>query len=152
MVDTYTPEQNKAIVRRLYEEAWNERELSVVEEVHATDSVHHDPSNPENLIGPEGTKARIVEVTNAFPDLQFTIEDMVAEDDKVTVYWTTSGTHEGSFAGIPATGRRCEDVPGFILHRLEAGKIVEEWAVRDTLGLLAQLGVAVGPRATEEVD
>jgi len=94
-------EENKIIVRRLYEEAWNSRDLSVVDEIFAPNHVHHDPSNPVDIKGPEGTQQRITEVIATFPDIRFIIEDMIAEGNKVAVRSTVRGTHKGEFMGEP---------------------------------------------------
>ncbi len=137
-------EENKAIVRRYYEEALNERNLSTLDETLAVNFVHHDPSNPADIEGLEGIKQRLAEIMNAFPDFHYTIEDMIAEGDKVVVRWTASLTHKGVFEGLPPTGKRAV-VQGIYIHRLAGGKMVEDWAIRDTLGLLQQLGVVPSP-------
>jgi steroid delta-isomerase-like uncharacterized protein len=133
-------EENKAIVRRYYEQAMNERDLSIMDETYALDIVHHDPSNPAAIEGVEDLKQRFAQITSGFPDLHYTIDDMIAEEDKVVVRWTASLTHTGEFEGLPPTGKRAV-VQGIFIHRLAGGKIVEDWAIRDTLGLLQQLGV-----------
>ncbi len=138
-------EQNKAVVRRHYEEGWNQKNLSTVDETHSPDTIHHDPSNPTAITGVEGIKNRLAQVIQAFPDIHFNIEDMIAEEDKVAVYWTLSGTQKGEFAGIPPTGKRIEGIQGIIIHRLSNGKIVEDKAVRDTLSMMQQLGVVPPP-------
>ena len=147
MAELPTIEQNKELVRRVYEEVWNERNLDLADELLAADWRHHNPSNPDDIEGPEGAKHHIEMVLRAFPDVQFSLHDMVAEGDAVVVYWTISGTQAREFAGIPATGEKIA-VEGFNLHHVDEGKIVEEWAVRDSLGMLDQLGVA----PTEETD
>lgn len=133
-------EENKAIVQRYYDEVLNGRDLSLLEETHAVDYVHHDPSNPADIEGREGTRKRLAELMRAFPDFRYTIEDMIAEGDRVMVRWMASLTHKGEFEGLRPTGKRAV-VQGIYIHRLSGGKIVEEWALRDTLGLLQQLGV-----------
>lgn len=140
-------EANKAVIRRFYEQAWNQKQYDILEETHAADWIHHDPSNPLDLRnGPEGNRARMMEVGAAFPDIHFRLDDLIAEEDRVAIRFTISGTHSGPFAGIPATGKRVS-IQGMIMHRLQDGKIVEDWAVRDTLGLLQQLGVIPMPGA-----
>jgi steroid delta-isomerase-like uncharacterized protein len=138
---------NRAVVRRHYDEAWNRRDLGSIAETHAPDCVHHDPSNPVPMQGIEALRAQLRAVQQAFPDVQITVHDLVAEGDLVAVRWTLKGTQREPFAGIPATGRTVS-VGGMIMHRLREGKIVEDHTVRDTLGLLTQLGVmARGPAA-----
>jgi len=140
MAATTTTEQNKQLVRRIYEEMWNQRNLELADELLAAGWRHHNPSNPTDIESPEGAKHHIELVLEAFPDVEFRIHDMIAEADAVVVYWTLTGTHQREFAGIPATGEPI-DVQGFNLHYVNGGKIVEEWAVRDSLGMLEQLGI-----------
>ncbi|MBK6326408.1 MAG: ester cyclase [Chloroflexi bacterium] len=139
-------ETNKAVVRRFYAEAWNQKKLEILEETHAPDWTHIDPSNPADLSGgPEANRARLSQLIAAFPDIHYTLEDVIAEGDKVVVRFTVTGTHQGAFAGIPATGRQVA-MQGIIIHRLQDGKIIEDWVVRDTLGLMQQLGVIPSPQ------
>jgi steroid delta-isomerase-like uncharacterized protein len=137
-------EENKAVVRRHYEVGWNQKKLESVDETHAKNCVHHDLSNPLPIKGSEKIKKRLATVMEAFPDIQFSILDMIAEQDKVVVYWQVSGTHQGVFAGIEPTGKKVK-IHGIIINRLENKKIVENWVVRDTFGLMVQLGVITPP-------
>jgi steroid delta-isomerase-like uncharacterized protein len=136
-----TVEKNKQVVRQFYEEGWNGRNFEIVRQTHSENWVHHDNSNPNDLGGgPEGNIKRMKELVHAFPDLRFDIEDMVAENDKVVVRFIASGTQKGQFGPIPPTDKQVKML-GYITHRLEYGKIVEDWVVRDTYGLMIQLGV-----------
>src|SRR5271170_734576 len=106
---------NKAIVRRLYEEVWNKRRLDVVDELISPSHALNDPITSGSQMGPDLYKRRVVELTTGFPDLRFTIEDMIAEKGKVGVSWTISGTHQGEFLDIPATGSKiCAE--GITIH------------------------------------
>lgn len=132
-------EQNKAIVRRLIEEAWKGN-LDVIDELVDRDYVGYDPSNPEPVRGPEGMKEFVTTYRTAFPDANITIEDQIAEGDKVVTRWTGRGTHEGDLMGIAPT-RKQATVTGISIARLADGKVVEDWTNWDTLGLMQQLGV-----------
>jgi steroid delta-isomerase-like uncharacterized protein len=137
---------NKAIVRRLYEEVWNKRRLDVVDELISPSHALNDPIISGSQMGPELYMRRVVELTTSFPDLRFTIEDMIAEKGKVGVSWTVSGTHQGEFLNIPATGSKIF-VEGITIHDITNGKILDSHARWDALGLLRQLGGACRQRA-----
>jgi steroid delta-isomerase-like uncharacterized protein len=130
---------NKAIVRRLYEEVWNKRRLEVVDELILPSHALDDPIVCGSQMGPELYKRRVVELAAGFPDLRFTIEDMISERAKVGVSWTISGTHQGEFLNIPATGSEIF-VEGITIHDITNGKILDSHARWDALGLLRQLG------------
>jgi steroid delta-isomerase-like uncharacterized protein len=132
-------EENKAIVRRFLDEAWNMGELSVLDEICAPSYVYHDPANPQ-VTNLEAYKQYIAAVRAAAPDLQFTAEDVLAEGDKVAVRWTFRGTAENEFQGIPPTGEQLA-FTGMNIYRLSQGKIAENWSNWDTLGWLQQVGV-----------
>lgn len=135
-------EENKALTRRFYEEVWNRGNLSVAEEVFAVDYVRHDlrPGNPPS--GPEGQKRIAADFRAAFPDLQMTIDLMVAEGDLVVARWTTEGTNTGPWGDVPPTGRRAR-FSGVNIFRFQNGKVVEIWNHRDDLGLRQQLGAPI---------
>lgn len=133
-------EANKTISRRIIEEAFNEGRLEVVDELIAATFVNHDPSVTGDLGGPEGTKQLIEQYRAAYPDLRVTVEDQLAEGDRVATRWTARGTHQGELLGIPATGKETT-VTGLTIDRIENGKIIESWNNWDTLGMLQQLGV-----------
>jgi steroid delta-isomerase-like uncharacterized protein len=131
-------EQNKAIVRRAFEEPWKGN-LAVVDELVAGDYVGHDPASPEPLRGPAGVKEFISTYRAAFPDARITVKQQLAEGDLVATRWAGRGTHEGELQGIRPTGRQVT-VSGVTISRLSGGKIVEEFQNWDTLGMLQQLG------------
>jgi steroid delta-isomerase-like uncharacterized protein len=128
-------EDNKALVRRGIEEAWNQRNLAVLDELYAPDFVYHS-----DLTSLEAYKQAIELNLTAFPDLHFTIEDMVAEGDRVGARWTFRGTHQGLFQDIPPTGKQVT-ITGISIFRVANGKGVEVWTDADYLGMLQQLGV-----------
>jgi predicted ester cyclase len=134
-------EENKAIVvRRQEEELHTQGNLDTADKIFAPDYVGHDPSNPEDIRGLEAAKQAAANYREAFPNLQVTIEDLIAEGDKVAARIRFRGTHQGELEGIAPTGRRVE-ATGIIISRIEGGKIAEDcWANFDDLGLMRQLG------------
>ena len=138
-------EQNKSIVRRWVEEGWNNGNLAVVDQVYAPNYIQHEPP-PLLVTSSEALKQYVGGYLAAFPDLHFTIEDLVAEGDKVVWRFTSKGTQKGSFMGIPPTGKT-GIITGMVIFRLENSRIVEGWVNIDTLGLLQQLGVIPMPQA-----
>jgi steroid delta-isomerase-like uncharacterized protein len=138
-------ESNKAIIRRLFKEAFEEGNLAVLDEIVAPNQVNGGPGAPPGLpSGPEGTKMLISAYRNAFPDLHFTIDEQIAEGNTVVTRWTAQGTHKGELAGLPATGKPAT-VVGLGVDRVENGKIVESWGLFDQFGMLQQLGVIPAP-------
>jgi steroid delta-isomerase-like uncharacterized protein len=137
-------EENKALARRFIEEAFNQGNLDVIDETTSSEWVHHDPAMPEEGHGPEGAKQFVQMYRSAFPDTHITIEDQVAEGDKVVTRWTARGTHEGELMGITPTGNRVE-ITGITIDRIEGGKTVETWDHYDALGMMQQLGVMEQP-------
>jgi steroid delta-isomerase-like uncharacterized protein len=133
-------EENKAIVRRFYEEIWNKGDMAAADELIATDIIDHDQDPETRVRGPESVKQLVSSVRTIFPDFHFVVEDEIAEGNKVAVRWTMRGTHKAEFMGIPATGKQ---VTGKGMHfwRVAGGKIVETWVNRDDLGMMQQLGV-----------
>jgi steroid delta-isomerase-like uncharacterized protein len=132
-------EANKAIVRRSVEEIFNEGRLEIADELYAPDFVGYDPALPDPMKGPEGIKQQAEGYRTAFSDMQLTIEDEIAEGERVVTRWTARGTHDGELFGIPATGKQ-STVTGMTIDRIIDGRIVESWNSWDTLGLLQQLG------------
>ena len=138
-------ETNKAVSRRFFEEVFGKGNLAVADEIVDKDHINTGPSNPPGLApGLEGTKQFITMYRNAFPDLRFTIDEQIAEGDKVVTRWTAYGTNQGEMAGIPATGKSAT-VTGIVVDRIVNGKIVESWPTFDQFGMLQQLGVIPMP-------
>jgi len=143
------PTENKAIIRRLYEEVWNKRKLKVVDELFSTSHALQDPIVSGSQVGPELYKGRVVELTTALPDLCFTIEDTIAEGNKVVACWTISGTHQSEYMGIPATGKKIS-IEGITIHHIKNGKILDSYSRWDVLGLMRQLGAIPGQSRSKE--
>ncbi len=133
-------EENKAVVRRELEEIFNHTgNLDVADEIYARDYLGHQPA-PDDIQGVEGAKHFAVIFRRAFPDLRTTVEDQVAEGDKVATRWTARGTHEGEFVGIAPTGNQVE-ITGLTISRIANSKVAEDWTEYDALGMMQQLGV-----------
>lgn len=134
-------ESNKAVARRFLEEVFGQGKMSVADEIVAPDHVDRGPNVlPGRQPGPEGSKMVVTLYRNAFPDIQFTIDEQIAEGDKVMTRWTGYGTHKGELAGIPPTGKSAT-VTGIGVDRIVNGKIIESWGTFDQFGMLQQLGV-----------
>ena len=133
------PIDNKTIVRRLYDEVWNKRRLEVIDALISPSHALNDPLASDAQVGPKLYKRRVVELTKSFPDLHFSIEDMIAEKGKVVASWIISATHKGEFMDIPATGRKVS-VEGITIHLITNGKILDSYARWDALDLMRQLG------------
>ncbi len=135
-------EENKVLLQRAYEQIFNQGNLDQIEEFVSTDLVEHEapPPGMEGLEGIEVLRQFVKVSRDAFPDLQFTVEDMIAEEDKVASRYTMRGTHQGEFMGVAPTGNRVE-VTGIDIVRFEGGKIVEHWGNSDELGMMQQLGL-----------
>jgi len=131
-------EQNKAILRRTFGEGTSQGDLSVFDELLAPNYVNH--SLPAGV----SLKQAISMFRAGFPDLRVTIEDQMAEGDKVVTRGYSTGTHTGELQGIPPTGKQVK-VPFIEITRVENGKMVESWVQSDQLGLMQQLGVIPAP-------
>ena len=142
-------EGNSQVAQRMLEEAFGQGELGLVDEFVAADAVDHDPANPMDVRGPAALKEQISMYRAAFPDLQFTIEDTIAQDDRVVIRWSSRGTHRGELMGLAPTGK-VVTVTGISIDRFAEGKIVESWTNWDVLGLMRQLGAAPPPGSVSE--
>jgi predicted ester cyclase len=120
-------EENKALVRREQEELWNATgNLDAAQELFVADNV-------------EVARQEAADFREGFPDVVSTIEDLIAEGDKVVARWRARATHQGEYMGIPPTGKEVE-FTGISVYRIEAGKIAESWNEEDELGLMRQIG------------
>jgi len=134
-------EENKALVRQYLEEVWNRHNIDFADGVLSPAYRRYlSPGTPP--IDAEAQKKRLAGFVEAFPDIQLTIEDLVAEDDRVALRLTFHGTHTGVFQGIPATGKAIR-VAGLGILRIEEGKFVEHWGGPDMLSWLKQVGAVV---------
>jgi steroid delta-isomerase-like uncharacterized protein len=131
--------ENKALVRAIYDELVNGKRLAVIRESYAPDYVYHGPSG-ETVSGLDEYTQIFAGFFEGFPDLQITIGDQVAEDDRVATRWTMRGTHRGDFFGLAPTNRALS-FSGQIIARISAGKVSEDWETYDNQHLLQQLGV-----------
>jgi steroid delta-isomerase-like uncharacterized protein len=138
--------ENKEIARRFMEECWNKGDKNAMRELIADKCRYHDPVFP----GVENVQQHITSCRTGFPDLHFTIEDMIGERNEVVVHWTVRGTHKGPFLGMQPTNRPCT-VSGTSISRIEGGKVVEHWADWNVMTLMEQLGVSTPPKAEEKV-
>ena len=141
-------EENKATFRRYVEEVGNEGNLDLAEEIFDR-YVAHQPDGSVLERGPEDVKRFMGEFRSAFPDFHSTVEDQIAEGDKVVTRWRMRGTHEGEFRGIAPTGKEL-DVTGIGIFRFSDGKVVESWDNFDQLGMMQQLGAIPAPEQSEE--
>ncbi len=128
-------------------EVWNDGKAAVVPEVFGPDYVGHDPSRP-NLDGPEAVQRSVTQFHTAFPDLTMSVDDLLADGDRVIWRYTMTGTHSAPFLGIEAT-RRNVSITGITIFRLANGMLREGWINFDALGMLRQLGAL--PAAVEDV-
>jgi steroid delta-isomerase-like uncharacterized protein len=133
-------EHNKLLVRRAIDEVWNGGNLVAIDEFVAGDFVAHGSTLGGDIHGPEGARRFFAALRDAFPDIRFTIEDQIAEGDRVVTRWTARATHTGTFLGVPPTGRPIR-ITATDVDRIANGKVVECWSQMDDLGLMQQLGV-----------
>ena len=139
-----SPETNKAIIRRYFDQILNEKRHDLAEEFLADNIELHGSGLAPGL---DVVKQWFTMFAAAFPDGYTTIEDMVAEQDRVAARTTFNGTHHAELQGIPATSKTV-NMPGIAIFRLDNGKIAEGWLVNDNLSMMQQLGVIPRPQAT----
>lgn len=137
-------EQNKALERRLLEEVYGHGKLELIDELVASDFVGHGTAAEGGDQGREAYRGFVMQMRTAFPDLSMTVEDQIAEGDKVVTRFRARGTHLGAFQGIPPSGKQGE-ISGTIIDRIADGRVVECWSNTDDLGLLQQIGAVPAP-------
>ena len=133
---------NGAIVRRFLEEVINQGRLDEANEIVAEDFIELDPL-PGQRQGREGLKEVVGMLRTAFPDMHWVVEEMIAEGEKVVTRFTWTGTQQGTFMGIPATGRSVV-VKGVVIDRIVGGMMTDSRILMDTMGMMQQLGVIPG--------
>ena len=138
-------DQNRETVRRIFEEGINNRNFTYFDEAIAPNYANH--SMPAPSPGPEGLRQVVGTFVSGFPDMQITLEDLIADGDRVCTRGAWRGTHTGEFMGIPATGRKIE-VPYIDIWRMENGKAVDNWVQMDMMAMMHQLGLM--PEEMEE--
>jgi predicted ester cyclase len=141
-------ESNKALMHRFYDDFINPGNLGVADEIIASDCPLYFGSMFMGT-GPEAFKQTRAMMFSGFPDLRWTIEEIVAEGEIVAERLTGRGTHQGEFMGVPPTGNRVE-FPGMAMAHIREGKIVEIRGMPDMLGLLQQIGAVPAPGQSEE--
>ena len=137
-------EEHKTLFRRFNEEVINKRNLAAIDTFMAPDFVEHEVLPPGTPPGREGAKVLIAGLLDAFPDLQVTVDQELADGDRVMFYETWRGTHQGEFFGIPPSGQPVT-FKVIDIVRVANGKVVEHWAVSDNLSLMQQLGAIPAP-------
>ncbi len=136
-------EQNKVLLGRMWE-MWNKGNFEAWKQVHADEYVYYSPSNSTKGLSREETIEMGKAFFKSFPDATTSIEELIADGDKVVTRWILRGTHKGEFSGISATGNKVEN-SGIMITRIENGKIVEDKEDYDTLGMMQQLGMGLKP-------
>ena len=137
---------NTTLVRRFFEEVFNGLNQDTADAIIDRDFMAHHPAFPGGIKGPAGILQMMRMFRGAFPDLTYTVDDLVAEGDKVAARWTATGTHRGDFMGVPAKDPPATvKVVGIDLFRIDNGRLAEAWASSDMLGLMRQIGAVPPP-------
>jgi steroid delta-isomerase-like uncharacterized protein len=130
-------EENKDLARRSWEMLVNQQNPDAIDELYTPNFVWHEPD--EDIQGPEEARRFLGMYLSAFPDMHVSVEDEIAEGDKVVTRWTIRGTHRGELMGMAPTDEQVE-IKGITIHRIEGGRIAEEWERYDNLSVMQQLG------------
>lgn len=137
--------RGRRLVRRFFDDVFNERRHDAAAEVLASDFVAHHPAFPEGIRGVDGVMQTAAVFREGFSDLRYEVDDLVAEGDRVACRWTARGTHDGVFMGVPASGRPAVFV-GCDIFRVADDRLVEAWVVSDLLGVMQQIGALPTPQ------
>jgi steroid delta-isomerase-like uncharacterized protein len=140
-LETRLEDENKAYVRRFYEDYYNGGRLEAIDDMFSPSYVHHTPEVLTGKMDYEEYREHMLSLSRAFPHMKVSVEDQVAEGDRVATRFTMYGIQEGDLPGIPARGKEIK-VAAITIFRLEGGKIAEGWEVYDSLDMALQLGVA----------
>jgi len=137
---TTEPKDNREVVRRLYEECINLGKMELLPELVSDDFV------ADGQVGVSGFANNVAGLRTGFPDIHFTLEDMIAAGDRVVVRWKWRGTHAGPFRGLPASHKPITNT-GIVIYQVRDGRVVRAWLETDRLGALQQMGAvpAFGP-------
>jgi steroid delta-isomerase-like uncharacterized protein len=135
---------HRTLVQNFVKEVWNKGNFDATETYWAANYIDHNPAVPNQAAGAVGARQVFMAFKSAFPDLNFTIEEMLVEGDKIVWRWTATGTNTGSMMGMPPTGKKAT-ITGAEIYRIAGGKILERWGNFDQLGLMQQLGVIPAP-------
>ena len=135
-------DKNEKLIRRYFEEIWNQGRLEVLDEIISPKYVNHSPGIPNPPAGPDGLKPIVIAIREAFPDLHYEILNLVPARNQVAAHVLMQGTHLGDFFGIAPTGNKI-NVAQMQIERIDGNQIIEHWRVTDDMSLMKQLGVTV---------
>lgn len=133
---------NRELVKKFYQEVWNERKAQCVEKYLSPSHALVDPNATDTKTGPEAYKEVLERFLRAFSNLKFEVQELVCEKDKVVASWTITGVHSGEYNGLPPTNKKIV-VEGISIHQITDGKIMDTYSVWDTLGLMKKVGAVV---------
>ncbi|GAC1636055.1 MAG: hypothetical protein NVS9B14_14190 [Candidatus Acidiferrum sp.] len=133
---------NKELVKRFYQEVWNERKAQCVEKYLSPSHALVDPNAMDTKTGPEAYKEVLTRFMRAFSHLKFEVQEMLCEKDKVVASWMITGVHSGEYNGMAPTNKKIT-VEGISIHQIADGKIMDTYSVWDTLGLMKKVGAVV---------
>ena len=134
---------NKALASRFIEEFWHKGNFDIADEIMGLNFVNHNPA-PGIPVDRDGYKEWGALFRSAFPDQQAVAEDIIADGDRVVIRWSTTGTHQGEFMGVPATGKPI-NIGGITIVRVADGLVIEDWTEMDAVGLMQQIGAIPVP-------